>query len=219
MPEFYAEEQIRKSRALYERIRAWGSARSGVTLIGGWAVYELVRPGLAQQSRDVDLVLHNEETLLDFDQRLPEWGLQWRRRGRTTFMDCHFIEDPNREIVVDIFTTGPFGQHFFSTLAGSNLKDAAGQGFVPTLPYLLLDKVRTVPLRHDRDASRKQLKDLLDVGNLAFRNREGIEPAALAQVVPHAARLKAAGIAKQLRKEFPPFRSQLDEAIDWLSIP
>lgn len=49
MTEHYDFETLQISRRLYEKIRAWAT-RGGVTLIGGWAVHEHVKPPMAHNS-------------------------------------------------------------------------------------------------------------------------------------------------------------------------
>lgn len=216
LAEFYPEALTARSLELYQQVRGWAEDRGGITLIGGWAVYELVEPLRAQRSRDLDLVLHTADTLHAFSARLPEWGLTWRSSGRSRFKDCHFRDDEDRRIMVDVFTTRPFAKGLFGRQANTNLKDAAGQGFIPGLDYLLRDKVATVPLRQGRDAERKQLKDCLDIYNLVFYNEEGRLPGELRSVVPLSARRAAKGEADRLIERFPDHREPLAVLVDWL---
>lgn len=182
MPEHYDAETLRVSRRLYEDIRTWGQG-GGVTLIGGWAVHERVDPLVAQQSRDVDLVIHDETTLLAFDQRLKGWGLQWRRHGRNRFNDCHLIDDESRTIRVDVFKASPFEERLFKgpRMHGAPLvKRIPTTDWLPSVEFLILDKLSTIPLRL-RDRDDKRLKDFIDLHNLAFHNRDGISARTLAE--------------------------------------
>jgi hypothetical protein len=185
MPEHYDAETLRISRDLYDRIRVWGLEHGGVTLIGGWAVYEHVQSLKAQQSRDVDLIIHNRETLMDFDQKLKSWGLQWRSIGRTRFNDCHLIGDAPMNIRVDIFKDSAFEENL---LGGPKMR---GDGFIkksptaawlPTVEHLIRDKLETIPKR-DRDREDKRLKDFIDIHNLAFFNKAGLSARDLAEAL------------------------------------
>jgi hypothetical protein len=55
LAEYYAFDALKRSRRLYEAIKAWAEPRHDITLIGGWAVYELVAEPYGMQSRDVDI--------------------------------------------------------------------------------------------------------------------------------------------------------------------
>lgn len=111
MSEFYDEATLAVSRRLYDAISRWAQPRGDITLLGGWAVHELVKPGRAMQSRDIDIIFHDNDALLAFDQAMPAWNLQWRTHGRNRFNDCHLMDDPTRTIVVDVFLDHPFACH------------------------------------------------------------------------------------------------------------
>lgn len=84
MVEHYDGRTLARTLDLYRATRTWAEERRDVTIIGGWAVYEMVEEGHAMQSRDVDLVLHSEEALRDLLSLLPKWDLKLRRSGRKT---------------------------------------------------------------------------------------------------------------------------------------
>lgn len=181
MPEHYDPGTLRISRDLYGKIRDWGR-RGGVTLIGGWAVYERVKELRGQQSRDVDLIIHDLETLVDFDRRLRPWGLTWRTKGRNRFNDCHLIGDDPANIRVDIFKATNFEDRLFKgpAMRGAKLvKPAPTTAWLPSVLYLIQDKLATIPKRR-RDREDKRLKDFIDIYNLAFHNRDGQSARALA---------------------------------------
>lgn len=218
MNEFYAEGTLATSRRLYETIGPWAKHRSDVTLIGGWAVYELVNPARAMQSRDIDLIFHNQAALLAFDQRLPEWGLAWRTHGRNRFNDCHLADDPEKNIVVDVFLDHPFEQRLFKgrkAAMGLAIKSADGNGYLPRLDYMIHDKVTTVPLRQ-RDRVSKQAKDLLDIHALVFHNRAGTPPMELLQSASLAGRRRAAEALPGAMDLRPQNRVELEEVSRWL---
>jgi hypothetical protein len=155
MAEFYPEDILRTSRRLFDEVSAWGSKRGDVTLIGGWAVHELVNPMFAQQSRDVDLVMHTQDALMAFDALLPQLGLQWRAKGRNTFNDCHIMGDAAHEIVVDVFKGTDFPDVIFRGLKarrGLIVKPWPERTFLPKVASLVRDKLETIPNRQ-RDVS------------------------------------------------------------------
>lgn len=57
-------------------MKVWGTRMGGVTVFGGWAVYEHVDPVRAQRSRDLDLLFHTERRLKDFAAKMPDWSLE-----------------------------------------------------------------------------------------------------------------------------------------------
>lgn len=114
------------------------------------------------QSRDVDLVFHDRETLQEFDRRLASWNLQWREHGRNRFNDCHLRDDPRKSTVVDAWKASGFEEAVFRGVRGRRgvaIKAVPGRSLLPGLPWLLQDKVETVP-RRVRDRVDKQTKDL-----------------------------------------------------------
>lgn len=219
MAEYYPHEILARSRRLYEEIRSWAQPRIDVTLIGGWAVYELVAEPHGMQSRDVDLIMHDHEALTAFNQMLPEWNLKWRQRGRNRFNDCHEIDDPEKTIVVDVFKDHAFEENLFTGLRvqrGVLIKSAAGQPFIPSLDYLLHDKLETVPARL-RDVEDKRAKDLLDVHALVFHNREERHPQDLLKVVDGEARRRAAEFVEDAMRFRPQNREEFESVNDWLA--
>ncbi len=217
--EFYDAVALRVSKELYEKIRAWALAAGGVTIIGGWAVYELVEPGYQRQSRDVDIVLHSQAALDSFNSQINGWGLRWRTHGRDTFKECCFIDGPDFPPIVDVFTTDPsIGQRRFQVNAGSNIKEAPGQGLIPTLGFLALDKLRTIPLRSGMEADEKRAKDFLDLHDLVFHNREGRLPADLARPEAKPARASALKFLDEARRMRTVFGRELTDVAKWLRL-
>ncbi len=218
MTEFYPEDLVRRSRELWKSVNAWGPMRDDVTALGGWAVYELADPKMAHQSKDVDLLFHSPSALDAFRQMMPGWRLVWRRKGRTVFKDCHFQDDPERRIIVDVFTTdSSIGANLFAMQSGTNVKPATYHGFIPDLGFLLLDKINTIPLRSGwDDPEGKRLKDLLDVRLLVYHNREGRLAAELRDLVPAEARIRAAEFTGELSDAHPDYREELAQVDRWL---
>lgn len=218
MAEFYPEDLVRRSRALWESVKAWGSTQDDVTALGGWAAYELVDPKMAHQSKDVDLLFHSASALDAFRKRMSGWRLAWRRKGRTVFKDCHFEGDPERRIVVDVFTTdSSIGANLFAMQSGTNVKPATYRSFIPELGFLLRDKINTIPLRSGWDDPQgKRLKDLLDVRLLVYHNREGRLATELREVVPAEARTRAAEFTDELSDAHPEYRDELAQVDHWL---
>jgi hypothetical protein len=218
LTEFCPEELVRQSRQLWESVKTWGSARDDVTALGGWAVYELVDPKMAHQSKDVDLLFHSQSAFDAFRKCMPRWHLTWRGKGRTVFKDCHFKTDPQRRIVVDVFTTdSSIGASLFAMQSGTNVKPATYRGFVPDLGFLLRDKIDTIPVRSGwDDPEGKRLKDLLDVRLLVYHNRAGRLASELRDLVPAEARMRAAEFTDGLSDAHPEYREELAQMDRWL---
>lgn len=216
MAEFYPPVLLGASRELYRAIRAWAEPTGRVTLIGGWAVFERVDRVAAMESRDVDLILHDEATLRAFDARLRDWDLQWGTSAKGVPMECHRVGDAKKEILVDVFTPEPLPA-FFRGHALDNVKAPPPDGgFLPSVEWLLQDKVATVPLRQGREAYDKKAKDLVDIRNLVFHNSAGTSPMELMRLVPFRLRKQAAQSVPVALAHRPQFENELLEARAWL---
>lgn len=208
---------------MYEQIKPWAEHRGDVTLIGGWAVYELVAPPYRMQSRDIDLIMHNGPALEAFQLELPKWGLKWREKGRNRFSDCHLKEDPDKNIVVDVFKDHHFAERVFKGIkarGGVGVKSAGGHGFLPGVEWMIADKIQTIPKRV-RDRSLKQAKDLLDIHALVFHNLQQKTPRDLLKTASDASRSEAARyiqpsleLRPQNQEELEGLRLWLDQSID-----
>lgn len=218
MAEYYPAEILAQSRKLYERIKSWATDRTDVTLVGGWAVYELVAEPYGMLSRDVDLIMHDQEALTAFSQMLPGWNLRWRTKGRNRFNDCQEIDDPQKTIVVDVFKDHAFDENLFTGIRvqrGVLIKSAAGQPFIPSLDYVLRDKIETIPVRV-QDVADKRAKDLLDVHALIFHNRERRGPRDLLNAVGTEARRRAAELVPDALEYRRQNRQELEDVREWL---
>lgn len=215
-PEFYSPSDVERSARLYSSVREWGLQRKDVTLIGGWAVYELVEDTARIQSRDLDLVLHDERALKAFEARFEEWGLAWRRSGRTVFKECRFRDAEPFPPIIDVFTSSlDIGAAFFTTQKATNVKPAKDQAFLPTLEYLLRDKLEVAPLRTDPD---KSAKDLLDIALLLTRNRAGKTPGSLADLVREGDRRRIPALLRASAKQFPGYAAEFRTVSRWLRL-
>jgi hypothetical protein len=219
--DWYRPHETERAHALYDNVRAWGGDRRDVTVIGGVAVHELVRPAVRMRSRDLDLVLHSNAALASFEGQFARWGIAWRRHGRNTFKECRFVDAEAFPPVIDVFTTdAEVGAARFGLHKGRNvLAEVQGQGFLPTLPKLLQLKVRAVEARQGAEAGDKRAKDLVDVYHLVFENVQFVPPLALHAHVPRRDREAAAahlGAARRLR---PLFARQYTTLERWLLHP
>lgn len=176
-------------------------------MIGGWAVHELVDPDVAQQSRDVDVVLHGPEDLRFFQQHLSSWDLAWRESNLRDGLGCYHLGDETRSIVVDVFIADAIPSHIEGVPQPPLTKPIDGERFIPPLEYLLRDKIRTVPIRQGPDVYEKQAKDLVDIHHLVYFNRQGLPPTQLTGIAtPNEKRLAARRLAGA-RKRYPEFES------------
>ena len=220
MSEFYPEALTARSWELYRRIKAWGQRRSDATLIGGWAVFELVTPGEGVRSRDIDVVLQSPDALWDFDAHCKEWNLVWRTRGRRPFKELRFPDD--EEIVVDAFTTdAEIGAAKFGMHKVENCKPSAtGQAFLPDLRFLLRDKAQAALERGNRaDAESKAPKDLLDLFLLVNHNRAGVPPRDLRGFLDPEERQRVAGLIAPSRAIRPDYDVEFRALERWLRQP
>jgi hypothetical protein len=212
-PGFYSDAEIERGRRVYLGIKAWGVQRRDVNLIGGWAVKEHVGP-LAFESRDVDVILHTAEAFRSFNEKLPAWGLAWRKSGRRTFKECYLRGTDPFPPMVDVFTTDPsIGARLFSMLSGGNVKPSMGPTWLPSLEEILRDKVETVAVRRTAD---KSAKDLLDVWLLITHNREGKTPADLLGVATPEDRAAAARKVRDSAEAYPLFADRFRDVGRWL---
>ncbi len=217
MPEHYSAKALGRTKALYDSIRAWTTTRSDVSIIGGWAVYEHVEPGHAMQSRDVDIVLHTEDALLDLNRHIPQWNLRWRTKGGKRFPDAHFSDEDPLIFRLDVFTTktNPTWTQRFGRQGAGNVKSCP-VGSVPSLDWVVTDKLHTATLRRGADAADKRAKDLIDVYNLVFHNVHAALPQRLEAAVPVDARRGAvAGIAEAATTR-PEYAEKLETLRRWL---
>lgn len=215
--EWYDQRLLTESRRLYDTIRAWAENRGhGVTIIGGWGVYERVDPVVAQQSRDLDLILHDQDAVDDFGAHLDDWDLTWGHSDKGVPKAVHRRSDDERDILFDVFTARPmarpFGGHAFE-----NVKDPQDQGLHADLAFLLVDKLRTVPLRQGRDVYLKQAKDLVDLYHLVFHNRDRWPPLATRKLTTHSERRAVRRYVRQARRRYPEYAEEFDNLDDWLT--
>lgn len=218
MPEWYPVDRTDQTTALYEKVKVWAARRNDVTIIGGLAVWELVTPQVRMRSRDIDIVLHTQQALQAFQTQFPAWGIKWRRKGRTTYKECIFIDAPPGPPVIDVFTTdADIGHSLFTMNRSDNvLPSLAGQGFLPRLTTLLSLKIRAIPDRSGADAEDKRAKDLLDVHRIVFHNLAGVPPQDLLVAAGLADREKAASNVPAAKKRMPAYAREYDEVRAWL---
>lgn len=218
MPEHYSAKELGQTKALYEAIKQWATDRGDVSIIGGWAVYEHVAPRHAMQSRDVDIVLHSEEALQHLNGNLRGLGLEWRVKGRKRFPDAHFLDEDPLTFRLDAFTskTNPTWDRLFGRYGADNIKSAP-MTLVPSLEWIIQDKLATVRSRRSTDAEDKRAKDLIDTYNLVFHNQTGANPRALRDQVPGHARHDAVKWVDGAIATRPQYRQQLETLTEWLS--
>ena len=218
MPEHYDARILARTKELYQAIRAWAIARGGVSLIGGWAVYEHVVPGKAKQSRDVDIVLHSEAALHDLQGMIPKFGLAWRLTGRKMYPDAHFQDEDPLIFRLDVFTSqsNPTWDSLFGRQGADNIK-ACPPGYLPSLEWIVCDKLQTVHLRSGGDARDKQAKDLIDTHHLVFHNKANLTPGLLARQVPERLRRDAIPQIVAATATRPEYLEELQQLKEWLA--
>ena len=219
MPEHYDARVLARTKELYQQIRAWAIARGDVSLIGGWAVYEHVAPGKAKQSRDVDIVLHSEAALNDLVLRIGGWNLAWRPAGRKLrFPDAHFKDEDPLVFRLDVFTSqsNATWDSLFGRQGAGNIK-ACPSTYLPSLEWLISDKLQTVHLRRGADARDKQAKDLIDTHHLVFHNKGNFTPGSLAIHVAEVLRRHAMRHIAEAVATRPEYEEELQQLENWLA--
>ncbi len=215
MPEHYSAKQLARTKGLYDNVREWAETRGDVSIIGGWAVYEHVESGFAMQSRDVDIVLHTEDAFLDLCKQMPDWDLVWRTKGRKRFPDAHFKDEDPLHFRLDAFAAKAWGawNKAFGRYGAGNIKTCP-QALIPSLDWVIADKLQTVHKRTGSEGSDKRAKDMIDVYNLVFYNVDGIMPDALAQGLG-GLRAKAQDKALEASKTRPEYAEQMETLSEW----
>lgn len=216
MPSFYDPRLTDLAYQVFRNVENWARNGGGVTVVGGWAVHELVNPEVAQQSRDVDVVLHSTEDLRFFQQHLPAWKLAWRESNLRDGLGCYHLDDETRTIVVDVFTMADSAAQVEGLPQPPLTKSLEDNRFIPPIDFLLRDKIRTVPIRQGQEAYEKQAKDLLDIHHLVYANREGISPAKLSGTATMGEKRQAALRVQSARKRYPEFEDDFAAIQRWL---
>lgn len=178
--EFYIAASTAVAKRVYESLKANASDLGRVSVIGGWAVFELVEPQVAMESRDVDILIHDDQAWVPTISHITRQDFAWSKRGR--MRDRRLVlrgsERDEDAPAVDVFYTSAVDHGRLQRLFGmgwvDNMKDLPYSGFVPTVEVMVADKLATLPRRPASDPKRKRLKDALDVHALLFHNRQGI---------------------------------------------
>ncbi len=170
------------------------------------------------RSRDIDIVLHSNHTLSDFESQFSKWGIAWRRKGRSTFKECRFVDADPYPPIIDVFTTdAEIGAHLFTMHRSQNVApEVKGQGFLPAVPVLLRLKVRAVPPRSGEDSEDKRAKDLLDIYHLVFQSQANTPPLWFLGQVEARDRLDAAKYVAAASSRRPAHREAYDLVSQWL---
>ncbi len=218
---FYDPDVTRFSRTTLEGLRRCNDGRNGISLLGGWAVYELVEEGMGHESQDIDLLFHNRAAFEAGVAWLQENGYGWRMFGRSR--DNCMVHPTHEHMVVDLFFGPDFGDASIRSLFGTRWMHVMKprlqyEGFVPSVQATLADKLSTLPRR---SRFEKAPKDAIDAGLLLFHNREGIDAADLmTPVVLEAARdahltlgRMAADVPERFRNEVEDLATFLDRVI------
>lgn len=193
-----------------------------MTVIGGAAVRELVKPPHSVPTQDIDIVLHTAAALDDFQTHFAEWGIAWRRKGCTTFKDCRFTDRDPYPPIVDVFTTDlTIGERLFTLQKATNVEpEAVGQRFLPTLEFLLRTKLRAVPRRDGMVAEDKRAKDLFDIHQLVFYNKDETPSNLLRGQIPLDLRRSAAvGFIEPVIQHRPELEATYRRIQRWLTMP
>lgn len=215
---FYAADSTAFTKEVYEELKAAAPTLGRVTLLGGWAVFEHVDPVHAQESQDIDVLVHDDEAWDATVRFFVRRGFRWRPLGRVR--DARLVHPDHGHVGVDVF----FGpevdadrlRRHFGTRWNANRKDLPFEGFVPPLSAVVEDKLRTLPRRTGADRRMKQLKDAVDLHALLFHNRAGRPPKERIAPVPRAVVERAIGALQAVLDEDEAFRSQVQAVIDVL---
>lgn len=218
--EFHPATTTAVSKRLYQDLKDESESLGKLTVLGGWAVYEHVHPARAQESQDVDVLIHDQAT---WDEVVPFFvrrGFRWRPLGRVR--DQRLVHPDHAHVAVDVFygrdVDNDVLRRHFGTRWTANRKDLPYEGFVPSLPVVLRDKIETLPKRAGAEADLKRLKDVLDVHSLLFHNRAGRAPGDLladVDLAPQAAR-RAVETVEQVSAARDGYRQEIEEVLEAL---
>lgn len=173
---YYSPDVTRFSREVMDGIRQIHDETRAISLLGGWAVYHLVDPNYANESQDIDVLIHAPAAL---DKLVPfllskKYAWRWIRSGEARSRDNCFTHEYHKDMLVDAYFSGAFGddavRKLFATRWVHAIKDHPYEGFVPSARTTLKDKLETLPKRTDKS---KAVKDAIDAHALLFHNRDG----------------------------------------------
>lgn len=207
-PEFYPAAETAITKRMYADLKEQAAAgRVGrITILGGWAVYELVDPLHAYESLDIDVLIRDQESWAPAIGFFLDRGFRWRKI--TERMRDQRLEHPAHEnVAVDVFYDRRVNSETLRTMFGTRwvpgFKEMADEGFLPSLRTLVEDKMETLPRRMSPDRKEKQFKDALDLHALLFHNKDRV---AAQEILTGASRARASVTVKaleRLRAELP----------------
>lgn len=192
----------------------------GISLLGGWAVYELVKPEHAMESQDIDILVHHQVAWNEAIPFLEHSGYRWRWITNADGQQRdHCLEHEFHErMVADVFYSDKIGDDFvrklFSTGWMTGFKSHPYEGFVPSVETTLFDKLETLPKRLDPS---KALKDALDARALLLYNRKGVSVREILSTRAGTVARAAISRVKKLREAPGPFAQELDDLLAILS--
>lgn len=185
-----------------------------MSLLGGWAVYELVKPEHAMESQDIDILIHHQAAWNEAIPFLEQSGYSWRWITNADGQQRdHCLEHEYHEaMVADVFYGDKIGDDFvralFSTGWMTGFKSHPYEGFVPSVETTLFDKLETLLKRTD---PAKAIKDALDARALLLHNRNGARPRDLLATRAGDAARAALPRIRRLREAPGPYATELDD--------
>lgn len=217
--EFYPAESTAFSKRLYQELKDQADELGKVTILGGWAVYEHVDPVRAQESQDLDLLIHDQATWDEVIPRLVRQGFRWRQLGRRV-RDQRLEHRDHDHVAVDIFygtdVDNDLLRRHFGTRWTANRKDQPFEGFVPPLPRVLQDKIDTLPKRSGQDKELKQLKDVIDIHSLLSHNREERDAEELVAGLEPVSIQKALEVVEEIAERRVDYRGEIEGVLEVL---
>lgn len=216
--EFYPAESTAFSKRLYQELKDQADDLGKVTILGGWAVHEHVDPVRAQESQDLDLLIHDQATWDEVIPRLVREGFRWRSLGRVR--DQRLEHRDHDHVAVDIFygtdVDNDLLRRHFGTRWTANLTDRPFEGFIPPLARVLQDKIETLPERSGTDRERKQLKDVIDIHSLLFHNREERDAEELVAELEPASVRRALEVLEEVADRRDDYREEIEGVLEVL---
>lgn len=163
------------------------------------------------------MVVHNLAGLKSLDGKLNDWRIEWKPTPFTDGIGCRHLDDPTATIVIDVFLATRFDYELQGVPKPALVKTLATKDFLPSVEFLLIDKIRTVPNRQGPDAYEKQAKDLLDIHHLVFHNLAGLLPGELLATASAGERREAASRVERSRNLRPSFDQEYRTVHRWLT--
>jgi hypothetical protein len=166
------------------------------------------------------LVFHSADAFRWFETKfMPTHNLAWSGKRRK-YNACYQTNVTPPQIIVDVFASDLSAiTRRFAVDPRLLVKPIDNTGWLPTAPALLVEKLRVLPLRGNKDAGQKRFKDAIDAWALIFHNTSGDLPSDLRDTVPPGVLERALAEALKLTEYAQAhgvYADELAQLLGWL---